>query len=104
MPQSNAQHLQSDDDAQSSTATGKRPVEKFRDGPVQISIWENQATEGAFRTATFDLRYKDRNEEWQTGHSYTSSDLQHLETAAREARSRINSWRQRNTTDPTVSP
>jgi hypothetical protein len=59
-----------------------RAVEKFRDGPVQVSIWQNQGSKGAFRAASFELRYKDSQEQWQTGRSYTSSALLHLESAA----------------------
>jgi len=53
---------------------------------VDVSILENN---DAFRTASFDLRLKSDQDRWQIGRSYTASNLKHLETAAREARSRI---------------
>jgi hypothetical protein len=77
-------------------ATGQKPVEKFRDGPVHASIWENQGPKGAFRTASFEFRYKDAQDKWQSGHSYSDSALLHLEKAAGEARARIQKWRQTN--------
>lgn len=86
MPQSSADRSQN-------SPSAKKPVDKFTDGPVHVSIWENQGAKGAFRTATVQLRYKDGQDKWQTGTSYNSSDLMHLECAAREARSRIESWR-----------
>jgi hypothetical protein len=70
---------------QDSTEEARKPVDKFTDGRVHVSIWENSGVKGAFRTATFQLRYKDSNEEWQTGHSFGAFDLKYLENAAREA-------------------
>lgn len=83
------------------TKEGRRvPVEKFADGHVHVSIWENDSAKGAFRTATIQLRYRDGKQGWQTGTSYGAVDLQHLESAAREARSRIESWKQRTAAKP----
>jgi hypothetical protein len=81
---------------QPSRNSGPKPVDKFQDGPVHVSIWENQGTKGAFRTASFELRFKDSDEQWKTGRSYSVSGLKHLEIAAREARTRIESWQQAN--------
>lgn len=78
----------------------KQPADKFNEGPVHVSIWENAGPKGAFRTASLQLRFKDKNEEWQTGNSYSSSDLKHLEKAAQEARSRIENWRQQANANP----
>jgi hypothetical protein len=71
----------------------QQPVEKFHDGPVHVSIWQNEGPKGAFRTASFQLRYKEKqSEKWQTGTSYGLSDLESLERAAKEARTRIQTW------------
>jgi hypothetical protein len=75
-------------------AASQGPIDKFRDGPVHVSIWENEGANGAFRSASFELRYKDRDQQWQSGKSYSSNALLHLESAAREARARIESWQQ----------
>ena len=99
MPQSSARS-QPPPDHHSTTSTGQKPVDKFHDGPVHVSIWENLGAKGAFRTASFELRYKDDQQQWQTGRSYTASTLKHLETAAREARSRIESWQQAQPAKP----
>jgi hypothetical protein len=77
-------------------STGRSPVEKFTDGNVHVSIWENNGVKGAFRTASIQLRYKDQDGEWQTGTSYGQGDLKHLESAAKEARTRIDKWTQEN--------
>jgi len=49
--------------------------------------------EGAFRVATLQLRCRGEKKEWTTGKRCGTSDLQHLELAAREARLRIEKWR-----------
>ena len=38
------------------------------------------------------LVYEVAQNPWQTGHSYSLSDLKHLEAAAKEARTRIENW------------
>ena len=81
---------------QDSTEETRKPVDKFTDGRVHVSIWENSGVKGAFRTATFQLRYKDQHDERQTGHSFGSSGLKHLESAGREAHKRIENWHQAN--------
>jgi hypothetical protein len=91
MPQSNTE-------SRSSTKTDgvdRKPIDKFVNGPINVSIWENIGTRGAFRAATIQLRYKDEKKGWTTGTSYGVTDLQHLENAAREARLRIENWQQR---------
>jgi hypothetical protein len=72
---------------------GRKPADKFHEGPVHVSIWENDGPQGAFRTASFEIRYK-KQDQWQTSHSYGTADLKHLESASREARSRIEQWQQ----------
>lgn len=83
---------------QGSREEATKPVDKFTDGRVHVSIWENTGVQGAFRTATFQLRYRDQEKGWQTGHSFGASDLKHLENAAKEARTRIQNWTQANKT------
>jgi hypothetical protein len=78
-----------------SSSSSRQPVDKFTDGHVHVSIWENQGVKGAFRSATIQLRYKDGND-WKTGTSFGAVDLKHLEGAAKEARARIEKWQQEN--------
>ncbi len=69
-----------------------KPVEKFREGRVHVSIWENNGVNGAFRTASFEIRYRQGND-WQSGASYGLDDLAYLELAAKQARTRIEQWK-----------
>ena len=94
MAQPNSRRAETADHHTSSAeAAPRKPAEKFHDGPVHVSIWENAGANGAFRTASFQLRYRDQDQQWQTGQSYGASDLKHLEDAAREARARIERWK-----------
>jgi hypothetical protein len=97
-----ATRVEASEQDQPTTNTANKPIDKFIDGPVHVSIWQNTGSRGAFRSASFEIRYKDSSEQWQTGRSYTASNLKHLESAAREARSRIESWQQTN--PPEVAP
>ena len=83
-------------DGQPSAHIGRKPADKFHEGPVHVSIWENEGPRGAFRTASFELRYKDKQQQWQSSHSYGAADLKYVENAAREARTRIETWQQEN--------
>ena len=85
--------------SQTSNEENKKPVDKFTDGRVHVSIWENSGVKGAFRAATIQLRYKDDHDEWHTGTSFGASDLKHLENAAREARTRIENWQKATRAD-----
>jgi hypothetical protein len=86
-----SQTARNQQDEQATSSHGNKPVDKFREGPVHVSIWENEGINGAFRTASFELRYK-KDEQWQTSHSYGAADLKYLENAAKEARHRIENW------------
>jgi hypothetical protein len=95
MPQDNAQRADSEEHPPEESARGGRPpVDKFQEGPFQVSIWQNPSSRGDFRTATMDRRYKNKDGKFDTSHSYTASDLDHMEKAAREARGRITRWQQ----------
>lgn len=89
-------------DHQSSDQPGRRPLDKFHEGSVHVSIWKNDGPKGAFLTASFELRYRDKEDKWQTSHSYGAADLRHIENAAREARTRIEMW-QHQTKAPQVN-
>ena len=68
----------------------KQPADKFSEGNVHVAIWENEGPKGAFRAATFQLRYKDKDSgEWKTGNSFGPRDLESLEKAAHEAHMRL---------------
>ena len=66
------------------------PVEKIREGNVSASIFQNEGPKGAFRTATIQLRYKDKKSgEWKDGESYGGTDLANLAKVVEEARKHI---------------
>lgn len=66
-----------------STTLGKnnRPIESWRAGPIQVSVWENTAVDEAgaprtYQTVSFDRRYKDdRTGEWKSTNSLRRDDL-----------------------------
>jgi hypothetical protein len=93
MARSNAQRADESDE-QPGQRGGRPPVEKFQEGPIQVSIWQNPSSKGDFRTATMERRYKGKDEQFHTSSSYTASDLEHLEKAAAEARARITRWQE----------
>jgi hypothetical protein len=68
--------------------TGREPVDKFQDAPVQVSIFQNPSSRGDFRTATLELRYKDNEGKFQTSHSYTASVLRHMASASMTSEAR----------------
>jgi hypothetical protein len=55
------------------------PVAKLKVGLVTASIWE---LETGFYTVSFERRYRDKNGEWQTAHSYDAGDLAELRMVA----------------------
>lgn len=93
MPRSNSAPSQMSDSVPPADTGGTKPVERFHEGSVHVSIWEKSGPKGLFRTASFQLRYRDE-EEWRTSTSYGLSDIANLEKAAREARARISNWQQ----------
>jgi hypothetical protein len=99
----NASRSRSNETSSPADTRPNPPVDRFNDGPVHVSIWEKTGTKGLFRTASFQLRYRE-GEEWRTSQSYGSSDIEHLEKAAHEARSRIERWHQEQKQDSAPKP
>ena len=56
-----------------------QPEKKFRAGSVTATIWKNIAEKDnrtiEYRTVSFERRYKDRNDEWQSTNSLRVNDL-----------------------------
>jgi hypothetical protein len=71
------------------TETKKAPVAKIRVGLITASIWENTTAKGTFANVTFERRYKDGQDNWQSSHSYNADDLLALAKAADLAHTRI---------------
>lgn len=66
------------------------PVAKIRVSLITASIWQRTNEHGAFYSATFERRYRDRNGEWRTSHSYDGGgDVRALAKAADLADTKI---------------
>lgn len=73
-----------------SSETKSKPVTNIQVGGIQIPIWKNEGTDGAFyKAGTPELRYRDAAGEWHTGRSFGSRDLLNLAKAALLAHSEI---------------
>jgi len=57
--------------------------------PHRASIWERTTDKGTFHSVSFERRYKDASGNWQTTHSFDTSDLLALAKLADQAHSRI---------------
>jgi hypothetical protein len=59
---------------------GQGPLKSLRSGAIQVTIWENENlnAEGqvmAYKTVSFERRYKDKNGEWKSTNSLRANDL-----------------------------
>ena len=57
-----------------------KPVAKFRAGGVVCALWENEMVlpTGGSKTvskATFEHRYKDKNDQWKSSNSFGRNDI-----------------------------
>jgi hypothetical protein len=71
------------------TETKQAPVAKVRVGLISGSIWENKTEKGTFYNVTFERRYRDGEGNWQTTHSYSTSDILELAKCADLAHTKI---------------
>jgi hypothetical protein len=94
MAHANAQRADSDDQQSDESRRGGRPlVDKFQEGPFQVSIWQNPCSRATSAPPRWADAPKDKEGQFQTSHSYSASDLDHLE---KEARARITRWQEEN--------
>lgn len=54
------------------------PVEKFQDGLIAVSVWENATDKGTFYSVTHERSYKDEKGDWHKSDSYPDYDIQTL--------------------------
>jgi len=56
-----------------------KPLQKFRAGAVQASVWSNETTKNGtpteYKTVTFERRYKDKEGNWQSASSLHVRDI-----------------------------
>lgn len=62
-----------------------KPINTIRLGTLQAAIWGNTGQHGPFYNVTFERRYRDANEEWQSSASFGRDDLLLLAKIADEA-------------------
>lgn len=55
--------------------TPKRPIDKHRDGALEVAIWKQEGEKGPFYTTERTRSYQDRNGDWQKSHSIPERDL-----------------------------
>ena len=66
-----------------------KPVHTIRLGTIQAAIWSNAGQHGPFYNVTFERRFRDVQEEWQSSGSFGRDDLLVLAKLADEAHSFI---------------
>ena len=69
--------------------TKNPPADKVRVGLITASIWANETDKGTFHNVTFERRYIDSKDQWQSTHSYGPADLLALAKAADLAHTKI---------------
>ncbi len=73
-----------------SNEAGKPPVAKLRLGLINASIWQRTTSESdTFYSVSFERRYKDAQDNWQSTHSYNADDLLVLAKLADQAHTEI---------------
>jgi hypothetical protein len=70
-------------------AKASQPVAKLRIGLLSGSIWQRVSQEGTFHAVSFERRYRDKEGNWHTSHSFDTEDLLALSKLADQAHSRI---------------
>lgn len=74
MPQTARNIAASANETDASQPANKKPVANFRLASVEASVWSNPSEKGEFYNITFQRRYQDKDQQWQTSHSYGPSD------------------------------
>jgi hypothetical protein len=59
---------------------GPGPEKRFRAGAISAAVWRNEGKSQTgepteYRTISFERRYKDKTDQWQTSHSLRMNDL-----------------------------
>jgi hypothetical protein len=75
--------------SKSATEAAKPPVAKVRVGLISASIWERGSEQGTFYAVTFERRYRDKDGNFNSSHSYDAPDLLVLAKVADLAHTKI---------------
>lgn len=71
-----------------------KPIHQIRIGSVKASIWEQSSKTDSFLTVTFSQSYKNKQDQWQNGHSYQVQEIESLIDAAIDAKDWMRRYRQ----------
>lgn len=95
MAQSNAQRATTETESTAAEPSstepkpGNKPVGNVRFQGVEATIWNNPIDGRDFYNVTFQRRYQDKDQQWQTTHSYGAGDVLALAKVADMAATRI---------------
>ena len=89
MANSNAQRTDDGEQDQGQQKSGNKPLGNIRYQGVEATIWNNPTEKGEFYNVTFQRRYQDKDQQWQTSHSYGPGDVLALAKVADLAATRI---------------
>jgi hypothetical protein len=59
----------------------KQPVQRFKQGLVQVAVWQNESRNGEFYSLTFQRSYTDAEGIWHNATSFPLSALYDLAAA-----------------------
>lgn len=74
--------------------TKNQPLQKFRDGAVNATLWEQTTKDdkASFVTVTISKSYKDNNGAFKEGKSFTAQDIGKLETMLPTIKEETQKW------------
>jgi hypothetical protein len=72
------------------TSANAKPVQKYRDGALEVAIWRRDGEKGPFYTVSMSRSYK-QGEHWKQSDSYAADDLLPLAKLLDQAHSWIKS-------------
>ena len=75
--------------ATSKKAQPSKPIAKLRLGLVYANIWQRITEEDAFYSVSFERRYRDKDGNWKSTHSFNTDDLLLLAKLADKAHTEI---------------
>ena len=52
-----------------------KPEKKYKAGSITASIWNNQATQGSYKTILLERTYKDKDGNWKSTSSMRITDI-----------------------------
>ncbi len=62
-----------------------RPIESFREGDINVSVWEREVKGRVFQSCSFERSYKDSTGQWRYTRYFGLDDLGRVITLAKRA-------------------